>query len=223
MPGGDRPSRGLGDPWRAGIDSNLHAATQRLELRTLTPDTVNDIYVGWWNDPLIQTQLASKPRGWTLEQARKHVMRFDNRWNFHLGIYWRESAALIGFTSIQVDPVSKVCINNTVIGDKTMWRCGVARELYAWTIPFAFLHLNVRKVKAVIFGANESSIALTESLGFQREALLRSEYPSSEKDRLDIHIFGLMKEEWLALKGAGQQPWCWDWLPPVAAGAFEVR
>jgi RimJ/RimL family protein N-acetyltransferase len=110
-----------------------------------------------------------------------------------------------------------------VIGDKTMWRCGVARELYAWTIPFAFLHLNVRKVKAVIFGANESSIALTESLGFQREALLRSEYPSSEKDRLDIHIFGLMKEEWLALKGAGQQPWCWDWLPPVAAGAFDVR
>lgn len=70
-----------GERWRAGADSSLLALTPRLQLQTLTPDSVNDVYLNWWNDPLIQERPGSEPRAWTLEHARRHVMRFDNRWS----------------------------------------------------------------------------------------------------------------------------------------------
>lgn len=186
----------------------LRVQTPHFELRSLTPQMLNDDYVSWWNDPVIQAQLGARPRGWTLEHARRHVQKFDNRWSFHLGIYTLDEARLIGFTTILANPRTGVSVTNRVVGDKSYWRKGVSKELSAWGIPFAFEQLGMQKIKAEVRGPNTSSIALCEYLGFAREGLLRREQPGPNPgERLDVHVFGLLREDWLAMCARSQAPW----------------
>jgi RimJ/RimL family protein N-acetyltransferase len=186
----------------------LRVRTSNFELRSLTPDAVTDEYVSWWNDPVIQAHLGARPRGWTLEDARRHVQKFDNRWSFHLGIFIQGGDRLIGFTTILANPRTRVSVSNRVVGDKSYWRKGVSKELSAWGIPFAFEKLGMQKIKAEVRGPNQSSIALCEYLGFQREGLLRREFPAGKSgERLDVHVFGLLHEDWLAMCERGQAPW----------------
>ncbi len=188
--------------------SPLRVQTPHFELRSLTPEMVTDDYVSWWNDALIQAQLGSRPRGWTLEHARRHVERFDNKWSFHLGIYTRDEERLIGFTTILANPRTGVSVTNRVLGDKSYWRKGVSKELSAWTIPFVFEQLGMQKIKAEVRGPNASSIALCEYLGFEREGLLRRELPGGKPgERLDVHVFGFLREDWMAKCANHQSPW----------------
>lgn len=186
----------------------LRVLTLHFELRSLTPEMVTDDYVSWWNDSLIQAQLGSRPRGWTLEHARRHVQRFDNKWSFHLGIYTMDDSRLIGFTTILANPRTGVSVSNRVLGDKSYWRKGVSKELSAWAIPFVFEQLGMQKIKAEVHGPNASSIALCEYLGFEREGLLRRELPGANPvERLDVHVFGLLRDDWLAMCARNQTPW----------------
>lgn len=186
----------------------LRVQTANFELRSMTPDAVTSEYVSWWNDPVIQAQLGSRPRGWTLDDARRHVDQFDNRWSFHLGIYTLAERRLIGFTAILANPRTGVSVTNRVIGDKSFWRKGVSKELSAWTIPFVFEKLGMAKIKAEVRGANHSSIALCEYLGFQREGLLRADLPGEKPgERLDVHVYGLLREEWRSMCEREQAPW----------------
>lgn len=191
----------------------LRVRTENFELRSFTPALVTDEYVSWWNDPVIQSQLGSLPRGWTLDNARQHVAQFDNRWSFHLGIYTRAEERLIGFTSILANPRTGVSTSNRVIGDKSFWRRGVSKELSAWGVPFAFEKLGMLKIKAEVRGPNQSSIALCEYLGFQREGLLRSELPSGRLgQRLDVHVYGLLRDDWRDMCVRNHHPWTKDAL-----------
>jgi [ribosomal protein S5]-alanine N-acetyltransferase len=185
----------------------MQVQTPNFELRSMTVDAINADYISWWNDSEIQSQLGSRPRGWTLEQARRHVAQFDNLHNFHLGIYTRGENRLIGFTTIFANPKSKVSTSNRVVGDKSYWRKGVSKELSAWIVPFIFEKLGMVKIKAEVRGPNVSSIALCEYLGLQREGLLRQEIPGPNGTRLDVHVFGLLREDWLNMCANRQTPW----------------
>jgi RimJ/RimL family protein N-acetyltransferase len=185
----------------------LQVLTPRFELRSMTLERINEDYISWWNDAEIQGLLGSQPRGWTMVQARRHVEQFDNRSSFHLGVYTRDDHRLIGFTTILANPRSGISTSNRVLGDKSYWRKGVSKELSAWGIPFVFEKLGMHKIKAEVRGANTSSIALCEYLGFEREGLLRQEIPSSDGRRLDVHVFGLLREDWQRLCASGQAPW----------------
>lgn len=187
--------------------ANMQVQTPHFELRSMTLDAINDDYISWWNDAEIQTQLGSQPRGWTIEQARRHVAQFDNLHSFHLGIYTRDENRLIGFTTILANPKSRVSTSNRVLGDKSYWRKGVSKELSAWTIPFVFEKLGMLKIKAEVRGPNVSSIALCEYLGFEREGLLRQEIPGPNGTRLDVHVYGLLRDDWRSMCANRQAPW----------------
>jgi len=180
----------------------VQVQTPHFELRSMTLDAINEDYISWWNDAEIQRQLGSQPRGWTIEHARRHVSQFDNLNSFHLGIYTRDGNRLIGFTTILANPKSRVSTSNRVLGRK-----GVSKELSAWTIPFVFEKLDMQKIKAEVRGPNASSIALCEYLGFQREGLLRQDIPGPNGTRLDVHVYGLLRDDWRSMCANRQAPW----------------
>ena len=182
------------------IGKPLQVSTKSYFLKSMNSADVSDKYVSWWNDDQVQSKLGSVPRGWTRERAVRHVEKFDNRWRFHIGIYDKKNNTLVGFTSIVANPITKITLTNTVIGDKAFWRVGVVKELSAWAIPFAFENLGMEKIKAEIKGENLGSIAVCDYLGFRKEGVLRSELPTKTGERLDVHIYALLKSEWKRLK-----------------------
>lgn len=77
------------------------------------------------------------------------------------------------------------------------WGKGLAKESATLALCYGFLELGLHRIEADTEPNNSRSIRVLESLGFQREGLLRERFrhPDGIQDSL---IFGLLKTEWLA-------------------------
>lgn len=182
--------------WKPGIKPVLE--TDRLILKILAPGEVTPAYLSWWNDDSLQQGLGHKGRGWTRENAQEFVGNFNNRTGFHFGIFKKPDQKFIGFYSMFRDPANKISKSTTMIGDKSFWRKGLAEEISLKTIEFRFMEMDILKIEGKVRGKNRASLALYEKLGFQKEGVLKSHSLGPEGQRIDITLFGLLKEEWLA-------------------------
>jgi RimJ/RimL family protein N-acetyltransferase len=180
--------------WKPG--DLLQVETGRFVLRSLTRQDASDSYVGWWNDAEIQEGLNFPPRGWGRRRAMQHIDQFDNVNKFHLGIFCKDSARMIGFFAIFVNPKNKVAVTNVVIGDKDFWGKGVVQEVRAAMLVFLFRVLGMEKVKGEIKGRNYPSIFNYKAQGFTCEGILRNEISHVSGGRADVFLFGLLRAEW---------------------------
>ncbi len=76
------------------------------------------------------------------------------------------------------------------------WGKGLAKESATLALCYGFLELGLHRIEADTEPKNTRSNHLLESLGFQREGLLRERFrhPDGIQDSL---IFGILKTEWL--------------------------
>lgn len=77
------------------------------------------------------------------------------------------------------------------------WGKGLAKEAATLALCYGFLELDLHRIEADTEPNNIRSNRVLESLGFQREGLLRERFrhPDGIQDSL---IFGMLKTEWLA-------------------------
>lgn len=84
---------------------------------------------------------------------------------------------------------------------RAFWGKGLMREAVAAVVDYAFAKPEMRRVEAHIDGRNTASQKLVESLGFQREALLRDHW-LDKGEVSDSAIYGVLRREWIASKQA---------------------
>ena len=189
--------------WRPG--EPLQLETERFRLRSLTPADATITYVRWWNDAEVQEGLNFGPRGWDKERAIQHISQFNNDTSFHLGIFCKDTGRIIGFFAAFPQPRSKVAKTNIVIGEKDYWGKNVVQEVRARMLAFLFETLGMEKVKCEIQGRNYPSIFNYKAMGFTCEGVLRNDIPRFDgKGRTDVFIFGLLRDEWEAMKAGTQ-------------------
>jgi RimJ/RimL family protein N-acetyltransferase len=176
---------------------DIELNSPRFLIRAIKPSDVNASYTHWWNDPKIQAGLNCKPRGWTQDRAVEHVKTFNNRSRFHLGIFRKGDLNLVGFYSIFLNPNNNIATVNTVIGDKNYWGAKVIEEIRPLIQKIIFTQGKVIKIKMEIAGHNRSSIAMCKRGGYTLEGVLRDEKKHYQGGRTDLHIFSLLKDEWL--------------------------
>jgi RimJ/RimL family protein N-acetyltransferase len=169
--------------------------TERFILRPLGPADVNDRYVSWWNDEEIQLGNNRKPQAWNRERAIKHIHWFDNRTNFHFGIFTKDRRELIGFMSLLTNPEVGSAKSNVVL-DRSFWGKNVVPEARRVLIDLAFQRMQVAKFKGLVIGRNYPSIFNYLSMGFVCEGVMRSEVPYVNGGRADVYHFGLFPEQW---------------------------
>jgi len=61
--------------------------------------------------------------------------------------------------------------------------------------------LGARKAEGRVKGTNPASIALLELSGFRKEGQLRGRAKGAAGEWVDLHIYGLFRDEWLASQG----------------------
>lgn len=184
--------------WQPG--EPLQLETERFLLRSLTPADATSTYVGWWNDPEVQEGLNSAARDWDRQRAVEHISDFNNKTSFHLGIFCKDTDRMIGFFAAFPRPVAKVAKTNIVIGEKDYWGQHVVQEVRARMLSFLFEVMGMEKVKGEIQGRNYPSIFNYKAMGFTCEGVLRSEIKRFDGGRTDVFVFGLLRDEWEALK-----------------------
>jgi ribosomal-protein-alanine N-acetyltransferase len=153
--------------------------TERLILRQLTPEDVNDIY--FQRTDKTMNQYIVRPAE-TLDDARNWITRINNIIESNEGIFWgialKGNAQLIGgFCYWNLAPEE----NRGEIGfslHPAHWGKGLMQEAISATLPYGLDVMRLHTIEAHTHPENTRSIKLLERNGFR---LIRSPQPGSEE------------------------------------------
>jgi len=82
-----------------------------------------------------------------------------------------------------------------VIGDKSLWRKGIATEAMALRMAFCFRELNLHKIKTRAFMENEASKRALQKAGYRESGIQREEM-YKDGGWHDIWMGEVMREDW---------------------------
>ena len=172
----------------------------RVRLRAVELEDLQR-FVSWFNDPEVQRgvplctplNMQDEEKWYQENQKRKPEERslsidakVDDEWR-HIGS--------CGF--VEVDPRVRNAEIGITIGDKSCWDQGYGSDAMRVLLQHAFKTLNLRRVQLRVFESNARAIHVYQNLGFQEEGKLRQAHYHAGRYE-DVHIMGLLREEWLA-------------------------
>lgn len=126
----------------------------------------------------------------------------DNE-RFVFSIRSNEDHSLIGYVSLS-NLMFKNRSGELSIGipDKDNRGKGYGKDAVKIILAYAFMELNLHKVKLTVNGNNLPAIKLYESCGFVREGVDR-EGLYQDNHWFDLHNYGILKDEWIRCNREG--------------------
>ena len=143
--------------------------TDRLTMKPLNKYFLSQDYVDWMNDDEVNRYLESGG-DYTLEKLNDYLEEVERHPKYFWAIILKETNKHIG--NIKIDPID---LNHLfgeygiMIGDRSVWGKGIAKEASETIIDFSFNTLNLKKINLGVRKNNSSAIRLYEKLGFTIE------------------------------------------------------
>ncbi len=179
----------------------VNIKTARFLLRSLTAADVTQRYLDWSADPAVVTPLNIPATGLTPQQLAGYISQFDNLNGYLIGIFTLKENLHIGFHMIDINSQHRAAIFNVVIGDKDYWGEKVVLETRAALLDYVFERRNIEKAIGKPLARNFPAVFNYKAQGWQLEGILKNHFRSViDGTRLDQYRFGLMREDWRALK-----------------------
>ena len=149
--------------------------------------------VRWRSDPEILANIfAREPL--TLES---HLNWFQSPREDRLDyiICLRETKRPIGTMSFtNIDRQNLKAEAGKMLGDKSTWGKGLAKEAYILWLSFGFRELGLNRVYERTLSTNHRNIALNKKLGFKEEGILRGDYQRGG-GFLDVIVMSILRSE----------------------------
>jgi len=128
-----------------------------------------------------------------LEDYVINVKSSDNAYFFAL--YLKDNNQFIGTVKLgSIDWKSRTADVGILIGEKTCWGKGIAKDAVFTASDYAFRSLGIRKVTGGCIATNTAMHRCFERLGFTREAVLRKKVPFRD-DFVDHYLYGVFPDE----------------------------
>lgn len=166
------------------------------KLLRLRPPTADDVVamMSWFEDVEV-TRFLNVTLPPSLEAEKDWLQKTGTDPNV---IYWiiEHEGRVVGGTGIVgIDWKNGVGQTGTVIGDKTAWGKGIAREMMQLRAAYAFMHTPLRKLRSNYIDGNVASARAQKAAGYQEVGRLREESFGDGRWR-DIIVTELMREDW---------------------------
>ena len=164
----------------------------------LRPVTLRDASIirKWHNDPeLIQLARIGREKT-TLKQERADIRnaRRSKEQAYHMIVKQSDDTA-IGFLRFNfIDMPSNNVWLRVMIGEKTVWGKGYARDALEAYLRWLFDDVGIHRVTLECYSTNTRAVRFYERLGFQKEGVLR-EAVLIDGTYHDIFSFGLLKRD----------------------------
>lgn len=179
--------------------NKVELETERLVLSTLTVADCSDNYLSWLNDTEVNMYLESGFYKHDLEGLINFVKSYQfNKKAVFLVIRLKENTKHIG--NIKIDKINYIHLNceyGIMMGDKTEWGKGYAKEATIAIINYAFENLGLNKVNLGVIESNNIAVKLYQKIGFEVEGVLKQNfyerYSKSFKNELRMAVF---KNNW---------------------------
>jgi RimJ/RimL family protein N-acetyltransferase len=170
--------------------------SERICLRAVSLADANENYQCWLNTPEITRFLESRFHPTSLEQLQNYVkgMSEDSR-NFFLAIILKRDERHVGNIKLgPVDWIHRTAELGILIGERDCWGQGYATEAIKAVVEFAFDTLNLHKITAGAYSANEGSIKAFQKAGFEIEGVRKEQFYCEGK-YLDGVLLGRLRDQ----------------------------
>lgn len=147
--------------------NNINLESERLVYKRLSSEHVSDTYVGWLNDPQVNSYTEVKG-GYTIEMLANYVEHHYNKEVYFWAIHLKDTNKHIG--NIKIDPINKALNSGEygiLIGDQTSWGKGYAKEASITIINYCFNILKLNKITLGVIEDNRNAVALYKKMGFE--------------------------------------------------------
>lgn len=148
--------------------------TERLRFKPLSLAHLSQDYAGWLNDPEVNRYLESGGN-YTLEKLRDFLQTVENSEILFWAIHLKSNDLHIG--NIKIDPIHEkygLGEYGILMGRKTEWRKGYAREASLGIIDFCFKKIGLRKITLGVVKDNVAAVELYKKMGFETEGLYKN-------------------------------------------------
>jgi RimJ/RimL family protein N-acetyltransferase len=154
------------------------------------------VMITWFEDMEVTARLKRRFPP-SLEQEEEWLKTIAADANSVLWVIEYEDRA-IGTTGIHfIDWVNGHGKTGTLIGDKTAWGKGIAREMMQLRARFAFRELPLRKLTSSYLDGNEASRRAQAAAGYREVGRFRGQH-LREGRWIDEVLTELLREEWEA-------------------------
>jgi len=175
----------------------------RIYLRAFEPE--DSILINQWrNDEEISRSLGGNHYFVSLAREKVWVQNksIDDNQGVYLSICLKDNCKMIGYISlVNIDlRNSKAEIGGWIIGDKSLWNKGYAKESVSLLMQYAFSQYPINKCSSYCLEEHSISIKTHASLGFRQDGILRAEvYKNGEFKNL--LVFSILRSEFVAKYG----------------------
>ena len=178
-------------------DANHFIKGERIYLREVRPSDVNENYYRWMNDPEVTRYLESRFYPNSMEGLREYVAgKLGDRDNVFLAIVLKDGDRHIG--NIKLGPINwihRLADVGILIGEKDCWGKGYATEAIRLVVDYAFRELNLHKVTAGCYDANQGSVRAFLKAGFTQEGVRKSQV-YCDGQYVDTILMGIIRSGW---------------------------
>lgn len=170
--------------------------TNRLILKPLSLAHCSQDYVGWLNDKEVYLYLETGG-DYTRDKLEEYLRDVEKNDILFWGIHIKENDLHIG--NIKIDPINKkhgLGEYGIMMGRKTEWGKGYAKEASKKVIDFCFHNLDLRKITLGVVSDNLSAVSLYLKLGFIQEGVLKKhgQYSGKYCDIIRMALFNPLIE-----------------------------
>jgi [ribosomal protein S5]-alanine N-acetyltransferase len=149
--------------------------SERIYLREVRLEDVNDDYYNWLNDPEINSYLETR----FIPQSKENILEYVRKMNgksdeIFLAICRKSDGKHIG--NIKIGPINwyhRFADVSIILGDKSSWGKGFASESIKLINEFAFKGIGLHKLRAGCYEDNIGSIKAFEKAGYKIEATFK--------------------------------------------------
>jgi ribosomal-protein-alanine N-acetyltransferase len=170
--------------------------TERLILIPLGTGHLSDEYINWLNDSEVNKFLESGGE-YTKNKLLEFLQHIESINIFFWGIHLKNDFKHIG--NIKIDPINvkhKYGEYGILIGDKTQWGNGFAREASMRVFEFCFSsEVDLRKINLGVNQNNFNAVNLYQSMGFKIEGTLKK-HIKINNDYYDMILMALFNKKY---------------------------
>jgi RimJ/RimL family protein N-acetyltransferase len=168
-------------------------SSDTVELFLLHDNDVTDAYVGWLNDPLVNSYLESRFEEHTLESTRAYVRACVDRENsLLLGIRYLDGHDRhVGNIKVDINSRHGLGEVGILIGEKSAHGKGIGSEAIRIVTQIARTELGLRKLTAGCYGSNKGSERAFIKAGFEVEGA-RPEHVLRDGEPESITLMGML-------------------------------
>ncbi|EAT59816.1 GNAT family N-acetyltransferase [Chlorobium ferrooxidans] len=148
---------------------------EKVLLRLFTPADINEVYIGWLNDPEVVRYSNQRFHRHDAESSRRYLATFSDTDNLFMSIHALSDNRQIGtMTAYRFRHHGTVDVG-IMIGDRSVWGKGYGQDAWNTFTGWLLSQKEIRKLTAGTSALNYGMIKLMERSGMTFEAVRKAQ------------------------------------------------